>query len=69
MKLTQRIVQCASGSYFITTWVPGASLQALRMGNGRRIQYCPVHHKSEMIRRVSDQELTPQVRAEAVKNS
>ncbi len=43
----------------------GASLQALRVGNGRRIQYYPAHHKSEMIIRVPEQELARQVRAEA----
>ncbi|MCH6472515.1 hypothetical protein [Sinomonas terrae] len=35
-------VRCSKGHLFSTTWVEGASLQAVRLGPFTRFQYCPV---------------------------
>ncbi len=38
-----RVVRCSAGHLFTTTWVPMASLKAVRLGN-KRFQHCPVGH-------------------------
>jgi len=38
------------------------------VGNGERVQYCPVHGQSEKIHRVPEEELTEAIRAEAAKH-
>jgi hypothetical protein len=37
------VVRCRSGHRFTTTWIPGVSLKALRLGPWR-VQRCPVGH-------------------------
>ncbi|MGI8904319.1 MAG: hypothetical protein ACR2IP_11835 [Solirubrobacteraceae bacterium] len=37
----RRIVRCSRGHLYTTTWVPLASIKAIRLGS-RRYQRCPV---------------------------
>jgi hypothetical protein len=43
LKQFDRPVRCSRGHLFTTTWVPLASVKAVRLGR-RRFQYCPVGH-------------------------
>ncbi len=36
------IVRCSKGHLFITTWIEGYSLKAVRLGSLSRYQYCPI---------------------------
>ncbi len=58
------IVRCSQGALFETTWLPLASLKAIRLGP-RRLQRCPVHRRWELIRRVDPTTLSDQQREEA----
>jgi Protein of unknown function (DUF1648) len=49
-------VECSRGHRFETTWIPGVSFTALRLGS-RRYQWCPIGRHFALIRRSRD--LTP----------
>ena len=51
------IVRCRDGHLFMTTWIPGASFKAIRLGLDR-IQYCPVGDHSTIVRLMRDEDLT-----------
>jgi hypothetical protein len=54
-----RPVRCSRGHLFTTTWVPLASVKAVRLGR-RRFQYCPVGRHWALVEPV-DQAATPAV--------
>jgi hypothetical protein len=58
------IVRCQRGHLFSTTWLPGASVKALRLGPWR-IQRCPVGSHWSLVRPVRASELTESERSEA----
>jgi hypothetical protein len=57
-------VRCRRGHLFTTTWIPGASLKALRLGLWR-VQWCPVGRHIDLVRLVRDADLSPAERASA----
>ena len=58
------IVRCRDGHLFMTTWIPGASFKAIRLGLVR-MQYCPVGDHFTAVRLMRDEDLTRAERAEA----
>jgi hypothetical protein len=58
------IVRCQRGHLFTTTWIPGASVKALRLGPWR-VQRCPVGKHWSIVRPVRPEELGDAERAEA----
>ena len=56
-----RVVRCSAGHLFTTTWIPGGSLTAIRLGSAR-YQRCPVGHHWALVRPVKDAELTEEDR-------
>jgi len=52
-----RVVRCSAGHLFTTTWIPGASLTAIRLG-AVRYQRCPVGRHWAIVRPVKDEDLT-----------
>jgi hypothetical protein len=58
------IVRCRDGHLFMTTWIPGVSFKAIRLGLVR-IQYCPVCDHSTTVRLMRDEDLTPAERLTA----
>jgi hypothetical protein len=51
------MVRCRQGHLFSTTWIPGASVKALRLGPWR-IQWCPVGRHVDLVHPVKTAELT-----------
>ena len=51
------VVRCRAGHLFTTTWIPGASLKAVRLGLWR-IQWCPVGRHVDLVRLVKEADLT-----------
>jgi len=51
-------VRCRRGHLFTTTWIPGASVKALRLGYWR-VQWCPVGRHIDLVRLVKDTDLSP----------
>jgi hypothetical protein len=51
------VVRCRQGHLFSTTWIPGASFKALRLGPWR-IQWCPVGRHVDLVHPVKTAELT-----------
>jgi hypothetical protein len=51
------VVRCRQGHLFTTTWIPGGSLKAVRLGLWR-IQWCPVGRHIDLVRLVKDADLT-----------
>ena len=51
-------VRCRRGHLFTTTWIPGASLKALRLGLWR-VQWCPVGRHFDLVRLVKEADLSP----------
>jgi hypothetical protein len=51
------VVRCRQGHLFSTTWIPGASVKALRLGPWR-IQWCPVGRHVDLVHPVKTAELT-----------
>jgi hypothetical protein len=51
-------VRCRQGHLFTTTWIPGASLKALRLGLWR-VQWCPVGRHFDLVRLVKEADLSP----------
>lgn len=58
------IVRCRAGHLFTTTWLPGASLKAVRLG-WWRLQRCPVGHHFSLVTPVREGELSDEQRAAA----
>ena len=58
------VVRCRDGHLFMTTWIPGASFKAIRLGLVR-MQYCPVGDHFTAVRLMRDEDLTRAERAEA----
>lgn len=58
-------VRCNQGHLFTTTWIPGASLKALRLGFWR-LQWCPVGRHVALVHPVKDADLTEDERQFAV---
>lgn len=59
-----RVVRCGQGHLFTTTWIPGASFKAVRLGR-ERYQRCPVGNHWTLVRTVDPATLTPADRARA----
>ncbi len=51
------IVRCQAGHLFTTTWIPFASLKAVRLGPVR-FQYCPIGRHLTFVTPVPDSDLT-----------
>jgi hypothetical protein len=58
------IVRCQRGHLFTTTWIPGASVKALRLGPWR-VQRCPVGKHWSIVRPVQKSQLSDAERAGA----
>jgi hypothetical protein len=58
-------VRCRQGHLFTTTWIPGGSLKAIRLGLWR-IQWCPVGRHVDLVRLVKPAGLSPAERASAL---
>lgn len=51
------VVKCRQGHYFATTFIPGGSLKAIRLGLWR-IQWCPVGRHVDLVHLVKDADVT-----------
>ncbi len=51
------VVRCRQGHLFTTTWIPGVSFKAVRLGP-YRFQYCPVGEHWALVTLVRDGTLT-----------
>jgi hypothetical protein len=51
------VVRCRQGHLFSTTFIPGGSLKAIRLGLWR-IQWCPVGRHVDLVRLVKNADLT-----------
>lgn len=58
------IVRCQSGHLFTTTWIPGASVKAVRLGPWR-VQRCPVGQHWSVVRPVQPAKLSETERTDA----
>jgi len=58
------IVRCRRGHLFTTTWIPGVSVKALRLGPWR-VQRCPVGKHWSVVRPARPAKLSDTERAEA----
>ena len=58
------IVRCQRGHLFTTTWIPGVSVKALRLGPWR-IQRCPVGRHWSVVRPAKIAELSEEERDRA----
>ena len=54
-------VRCRRGHVFTTTWIPGGSVKAIRLGLWR-IQWCPVGRHVDLVRLVKPTDLSESVR-------
>ena len=61
------IVRCSRGHIFTTTWVPGVSFKAIRLGLVR-FQHCPVGHHWALVTPVNEADLTDEERRIASEN-
>ncbi|MDG6106974.1 hypothetical protein Daura_28020 [Dactylosporangium aurantiacum] len=61
------IVRCRDGHLFMTTWVPGMSFKAVRLGL-LRYQHCPVGDHFTAVRLMRDGDLTPAERLQAARH-
>jgi hypothetical protein len=55
------VVRCRQGHLFTTTWVPGASIKAIRLG-WFRLQRCPVGHHWTLVTPVRESDLSERER-------
>jgi hypothetical protein len=58
-------VRCRQGHVFTTTWIPGGSLKAIRLGLWR-IQWCPVGRHVDLVRLVKPAGLSESERESAL---
>jgi hypothetical protein len=56
------VVRCSKGHLFVTTWVEGGSLKAVRLGPLRRYQRCPVGNHWAIVHPVKEEDLTDEER-------
>lgn len=56
------VVRCSKGHLFMTTWIEGGSLRAIRLGPYTRYQHCPVGKHWAIIHPVKVQDLTSEDR-------
>ena len=63
-RIFESTVRCSAGHLFVTTWIPGVSLNALRWF-GKRFQRCPVGKHWVWVKPVDEPRLTEAERAEA----
>lgn len=61
------VVRCQEGHLFTTTWIPGASFKAVRLGM-TRYQRCPVDGRMTFISPVRDEDLTDRDRLTAAQH-
>lgn len=61
------VVRCAKGHIFTTTWVPGVSLKAVRLGLVR-FQRCPVGHHWSLVTPINEADLTDEQKRVAAEN-
>jgi hypothetical protein len=59
------VVRCRRGHLFTTTWIPGASLKAVRLGPWR-LQWCPVGRHVDLVHPVKPADLTEAERSFAL---
>jgi hypothetical protein len=59
------VVRCRRGHLFTTTWIPGASLKAVRLGPWR-LQWCPVGRHVDLVHPVKTADLTEAERSFAL---
>jgi hypothetical protein len=50
-------VRCRQGHLYTTTWIPGGSLKAIRLGPWR-VQWCPIGRHVDLVHPVKDADLT-----------
>lgn len=62
--MAEVIARCGAGHLFTSTWVPLASIKAVRLGR-KRYQRCPVGRHWALIERVDPATLTPEELAAA----
>jgi hypothetical protein len=55
------VVRCRAGHLSTTTWIPGVSVKALRLGPWR-FQRCPVGHHWSLVTPVRESDLTEEER-------
>ena len=60
-------VRCRQGHLFTTTWIPGGSLKAIRLGLWR-IQWCPVGRHVDLVRLVKEAALSAPEREFALRH-
>jgi hypothetical protein len=63
----ETVVRCSKGHLFMTVWIPGSSLKAVRLGY-KRYQRCPVCEKWRMVVPVADSELSEEDRRVAAEH-
>src|SRR5579862_7356238 len=56
------VVRCSKGHLFVTTWIEGGSLKAVRLGPFTRYQRCPVGNHWAIVHPVKDADLTSEER-------
>jgi hypothetical protein len=56
------VVRCSKGHVFLTTWVEGGSLKAVRLGALTRYQRCPVGKHWAIVHPVKEDDLTEEER-------
>ncbi len=58
------LVRCLKGHLFTTTWIPGASFKAIRLG-WYRLQRCPIGKHWTLVKPVKESDLTEEELAQA----
>ncbi len=56
------VVRCSKGHLFVTNWVEGGSLKAVRLGPLTRYQHCPVGKHWAIVHPVKEEDLTEEER-------
>jgi hypothetical protein len=57
----RRIVRCSDGHLFTSTWIPGVSFKAIRLGSAR-YERCPVGNHWALARNLDPSTLSPEDR-------
>lgn len=61
------VVRCRAGHLFTTTWLPGGSLKAIRLG-WWRLQRCPVGRHWTLVKLVKESDLSADQRRHAAQH-
>lgn len=64
---TDIVVRCRQGHLFTTTWLPGVSFKAVRLGPNR-FQHCPVGHHWSLVTPVPEADLSEEDRRAAAEH-